>query len=102
MFASCFTLTDVPLLDVSSGSTFTTMFSGCDSLRVCALSGSRSTIDYSSLNLSRDEILRIFSYLGTALHSSASISCSLNHGSADLVGSDSASVIAKGWVGVKY
>ena len=104
MFYNCYSLQSVPPLNVCGNSSstgsglFTTIFGGVDNaLKLGALSGSRSTINYTSCSLSYQEIQRIYSYLGNTGSVACSITTSFNWGSSSLTTSDFNVITAKGW-----
>jgi hypothetical protein len=124
MFSGCTSLQSVPLFNIATGSNLTNMFLNCTSLqslppfnmfsatasgatsnmvtgsynlKMAAFSGSQCTIDYSGCSLARTELINIFNNLRTTGSIPCSITCSLNHGAADLTAADTASVINKGW-----
>lgn len=105
MFNACYALQSIPLLDASywtASGLFTTMFSSCYSLKSGALTGSRSTLNYSSCSLETNELYNIFNYLAPTGSTPCSITCSGNPGSANL--SDAiitSSVLNKGWTILK-
>ena len=99
MFQGCASLKYVPAFDARSGSNFASFVNSCPNLTQCDITGSRYTIDYSGCSLSRTALVNIFNNLGTAIVSgSTSITCSANHGVADLTAPDIAIANNKGYM----
>ena len=93
MFASCYSLQSVPLLNTTNGTNFAAMFQNCSSLQSAALNGTRYSIDYSNAMLSPAELDAIYTALGTAA-GAQTITVTGNWGTA----TDNPSIAtAKGW-----
>jgi hypothetical protein len=96
MFYSCYALASVPPLDTSNGTNFTLMFQSCSALSRSKLTGVKYAISYANCSLSRQEILEIFTNLGTA-SGAQTITVSSNPGATSLTADDKAIATAKGW-----
>ena len=94
MFSGCFSLQSVPALVVSSVTSFTDMFAACVSLGSAPLSGAVNDISFASAKLSRDELVAIFSALGTA---AKTITIKSNWGVPSLTADDKKIATDKGW-----
>jgi len=101
MFSGCSSLEIVPLLNVTlaTGSgAMASIFATCASLKVGALSGSQSTLNYTSCSLFAPELRQIFNYLVPTGSIACSITCSSNPGLLDLSPAEiTSSVLSKNW-----
>ena len=86
MFNGCTSLQTVPLFNIVTGSAplFTTMFSGCVNLKSAALNATTNnqgrSISYANCALSAAELNRIFTYLGSGVSGSSTITITGNWG----------------------
>jgi hypothetical protein len=100
MFYNCTSLQEIPILNVLSATgsgIFGNIFGGCPNLKIGALSGSKSTINYTGCSLDRSALVNIFKNLSTTGSLKCSITTSLNWGSSSLTISDKQIATNKGW-----
>lgn len=95
MFFNNSALQAVPELNVAKCTNFASMFSGCPSLSVGKMAGTKENISYSGCKLSRDEIVDIFNGLATVAGKTVTVSGNWGYG--DLSASDRAIATDKGW-----
>jgi surface protein len=96
MLYNCYSLQVVYTLNVSNVTSFTYFLAYCRSLCAAVLSGAKYSISLANCKLARNEIVAIFTALGTAA-GSQTITITGNHGIADLTAEDENIAIAKGW-----
>lgn len=96
MFQQMFSLQIVPNINTALGTAFNSVFNLAPSIARGAFQGTRYTISYNNLCLSRASIVEIFNGLGTAV-GAQTITVTNNPGRAALTAGEIAIATGKGW-----
>ena len=94
LFRNCYSLQQVPALNTSSGTNFTSMFQGCYALQWSDVYGGRYAISYATADLSAAALDNIYTNLGTAAGGGQTITVTGNWGTA---GHTPSIATAKSW-----
>ena len=98
MFYGCSSLSTVPALDTSSGTSFGAMFSGTGRIASSGMTGPKYSHSYATNLLIQSEIVTIFTNLGIApIGTGQTITVTGNPGAAGLTGPEIAIATAKNW-----